>query len=163
MASKLSLFQRRVADLIIADNAHFCDALHPVPGKVPVLVDLPGDIDSDVSKAIGKASVIVIVLMASFGPRDEGETTKQRRYAVRVWVQEKVVINRSKPGASTADECCEFIDDLVDGKWNGITPQQTTKHGIISLADDGVHELNLGKKEPLTWEVEFFTNINRHA
>lgn len=163
MASKLSLLQKRVASLVIADSAHFCDALHPVNGRVPVLVDLPGDIDSEVAKALGKIGIIVVVMMCSFGPRDEGETTKQRRYTARVWVRENVLLNRGKPGALTAEECCELIDDLVDGKWNSITPQASTKHGIISLADDGVHELNLGSKEPLTWEVEFFSNINRHA
>lgn len=163
MSSKLPLIQRRVADLIIADTTIFCDAADPIDGRVPVVVDLPGDIDAEVDKALGAAGIVVIVWQASFGPIVEGETSKQRRYEVRVWVRENVVLNRAVAGAIIAEECVERIDDLVDSKWNGITPQAGVKNGLIHLVDGGAHELKLGEGQPNTWELEFQTNINRRA
>src|SRR4030095_569814 len=63
MSAKIDLLQLRVRDLILADATHFYDAtIDPPPaGKVPVVMDLPGDIDAEIGKALAAAGIAVIV------------------------------------------------------------------------------------------------------
>jgi hypothetical protein len=208
MASKIRTFQARIAALLLADTAHFVAAPAPEGDlRVPVIVDLPGDIDSIVNQALAATGIACIVWTPSRAPKNE-QRAKNRRYICRVWVKENVLLNRGKaqfardlvgstdateftlvdsadlvvgmlvqsydfptgtviadilsPGSMativtsqgklssgtapctftlptyTAEEIAELVDELCDGKANGLTPHPRGNLGHIVLGDAGV-------------------------
>lgn len=98
MTTKIRTFQSRIAALILADTAHFVAA--PAPDgetRIPVIVDLPGDIQGIVDKALAATGIAVIVWTPSRLRKGE-HRANNRRYVCRVWAVENVVLNRGKQG-----------------------------------------------------------------
>lgn len=157
MASKIRTFQDRIAALLLADTAHFVAA--PAPSgdtRVPVIVDLPGDIDSIVNEALAATGIACIVWMPSRAPKRE-QRAKNRRYVCSVWVKENVLLNRGAVGAQTAEEIAELVDELCDGKANGLTPHPIGGLGTIQLGDAGVVPIGGAEAAENDWEITLET------
>jgi len=157
MASKIRTFQTRVAALLLADATHFVAA--PAPDgdtRIPVIVDLPGDIESIVNTALASTGIAAIVWTPSRLPKHE-QRAKNRRYVCRVWVKENVTLNRQAVGALTAEEAAELVDELCDGKSNGLTAHPQGKLGMIALGDAGIVPIGGAEAEDNQFEVTLET------
>ena len=223
--SKLRTFQARIAALLLAD-ARFTPADTSASGKVPVIVDLPGDIDSVVQQALAATGIAVIVWTPSRAPK-HAQRGKWRGYVCRVWVKENVTLNRGAvlaqrdlvgaggsvsfgmidstglavgmqvqsydfpagtvitdiidPGASatvivshaklssgtapcsigfasyTAEDIAELVDELCDGKANGLTPHPAGQLGKIVLGAAGIAPIGGAEAADNDFEVTLET------
>lgn len=157
MASKIRTFQARIAALLLADTTHFVAAPAPEGDlRVPVIVDLPGDIENIVNQALAATGIACIVWTPRRAPKGE-QRAKNRRYVCMVWVKENVLLNRGNVGAQTAEEIAELVDELCDGKANGLTPYPTGNLGRIDLGEAGVAPIGGAEAQDNDFEITLET------
>lgn len=157
MSSKIRTFQNRIAALLLADTAHFVAAPAPEGDtRIPVIVDLPGDIQSIVDNALSVTGIACVVWTPSRMPKGE-QRAKNRRYVCDVWIKENVPLNRGAVGAQTAEEAAELVDELCDGKANGLTPYPQGKLGMIVLGGAGIVAIGGAEAEDNNFTVTLET------
>lgn len=136
-ALNLQIFQQRIAALICADTEHFvASPAEAGDTRVPVIVDIPGNIDEGIEKALGEVGLIVVVSPTSW-KKQGPQRAKARKYLSMVFVRENAILNRGAVGAATADVVAAQIDLLCDGKANGLTPHPTGTLGMITIGESG--------------------------
>jgi hypothetical protein len=128
--SAIRSIQARIASLILADTARFAaapsaadlvDGAEPAAGLCNVILDLPGDIQTGIDRALAATGIVVIVWTPSY-TLPEGELGRHRKFLTRVWVVENVTLNRAAVGALAAEDLLEAIDAAVSERGNGLTP-----------------------------------------
>jgi hypothetical protein len=161
--SAIRQFQARLVTLLLADE-RFADGMAAAtPGKGNVIADLPGDIETAVSRAVAELGLAVVVWTPAVVPVDGADPQDlARRMEARVWFIENVTMNRSAEGALYAEEAAEAADELLVGRANGLAGYgRGYKPGRIALGEGGIRPIGGETAENNTFEMVVETRFRR--
>jgi hypothetical protein len=163
--------QAQIGTLIVADDSfavapsaeQILEGAEPDDTRASVIIDVPGDIDTVVDKALAAVGIGVIVWTPSYNAVDKVNRGGSRKYTLRIWVKENVTLNRARTGALTAEELVEKIDLLVHHKPNSVTPRPQFPSGYFRLADAGAQPIGGPNADSNDWEITFETETRIDA
>ena len=134
----------------------------PMTGKIPVVTEHIGDIESAIQRAISQIGICVIVLTATAGMEFQDALDPYLKIDITVAVQEQVTLNRGPTGTGfNAIQVACVVAALLHNWTPPVYDAQNTKIGassIIGKTNDFINLIpdNQGKGL-LMYNVEFET------